>query len=212
MTNRNHKVAFFAVVILAMLACVPALPASNPAPIPTFDPNSINTLIAQTAEAAMTQTALLAPPTHTPTPTLIPTQTPSNTPEPTATFIFILNTPTATKNPISGSGALACELTAQSPVDNTVYPPGKDFEVKWTVTNIGTELWDARNMDFIYLSGAKIHKTGALDLPKSVPSGTSIDLTVRMKSPSDSGKYTTAWTLQTGKKQFCKLTLAIEVK
>ena len=85
-----RKPLFLAVMILIMLACaVPGAPAV--APLPTFDSNSLQTFIVQTAEAAQTQTALVMPTfTKTPTTTFTPSITPSSTP----TFIFKLSTPT----------------------------------------------------------------------------------------------------------------------
>lgn len=85
-----RKSLFLASLLVIMLAC--AIPgAPTVAPLPTFDPNSLQTFIVQTAVVAQTQTALVLPTsTRTPTATFTPSITPSSTP----TFIFKLNTPT----------------------------------------------------------------------------------------------------------------------
>lgn len=85
-----RKSLFLASLLVIMLAC--AIPgAPTVAPLPTFDPNSLQTFIVQTAVIAQTQTALVLPTsTRTPTATFTPSITPSSTP----TFIFKLNTPT----------------------------------------------------------------------------------------------------------------------
>jgi hypothetical protein len=93
-----------------------------------------------------------------------------------------------------------------------VVAPGKDFEVTWTVVNTGVQSWDSNNTDFIYLSGSKLSKAKAADLPQSVTSGGSIDLKLTMSAPVDSGTYKTAWTLRSGNISFCKLTLTIRIK
>jgi hypothetical protein len=66
----------------------------------------INTIVVQTAAAAATQTAALIPPTLTPSFTPFPTQTASITPTATQTFIFRMPTavkPTSTKTPVPAS-------------------------------------------------------------------------------------------------------------
>jgi len=82
----------FAILTL-VIGCVP----SPAAPISTLDPNSINLLIAQTADAASAQT-MAAMPTFTSTATFTPTPRNTYTPEPTLTPIqtFILPSVTAT--------------------------------------------------------------------------------------------------------------------
>ena len=67
--------------------------------IPTAVPGAINILIAQTAAAAFTQTAMFIPPTLTPSFTPFPSQSPSATPADTPTFLFFLPTRTATPSP-----------------------------------------------------------------------------------------------------------------
>jgi hypothetical protein len=98
-----RKSLSFAVLLLVMLACaIPGAPAV--APLPTFDPNSLGTFVAQTAVVAQTQTTLKLPTaTFTPRPTYTPSITPTFTP----TFIFSLQTrtpiPTYTIPPTVGT-------------------------------------------------------------------------------------------------------------
>lgn len=83
----NKKLLFWSIILLLILACGPAAVT----PSPTLDPNSINVLIAQTANSAFTQTAA-AIPVFEATSTSIPTFTP----EPTFTTVplIILSSPT----------------------------------------------------------------------------------------------------------------------
>lgn len=93
MATHRTRLSFWFITITLILACAPALP--TPVPPPTTDPNSINLFIAQTANAAATQTVAAIPPA---TLTATFTSTPRNTftPEPSVTPFqtFILDTPT----------------------------------------------------------------------------------------------------------------------
>ena len=98
-----RKSLSLAVLLIMALAC--AIPGSpSVAPLPTFDPNILETSIAQTAAVAQTQTALKLP-TATLTPR--PTYTPSITPTFTPTFVWALPTltpiPTYTIPPTVGT-------------------------------------------------------------------------------------------------------------
>ena len=92
MNRRNTRPFALLAVAVLMLACALPSLAPTPAPLPTFDTNSLYTVIVETANAAATQTALKLPPTFTPTLTLVPTKTPTVIPSPTATFYFVVAT------------------------------------------------------------------------------------------------------------------------
>jgi hypothetical protein len=199
------------------MACVPTLAAPS---VPTVDPGAVNTFIAQTVNAASTQTAA-AMPSLTSSPTLTPTvstETPS--PTATATVLFILSTPTPlviptfTNVPSSGNNNenWSCQVTRVSPANGSSFNPRDDFDAIWTVRNNGQRNWDRNSIDFIYVSGAKIHKVSGYDLDENVRAGNSTELGVDMQAPKDSGTYTTTWTLRTGDREFCTLTLTIVVK
>jgi Ig-like domain from next to BRCA1 gene len=212
MIQRNYRMFSFFITAALVLACAaPALvPAS--APVPTVDPNSINTVIAQTAGAAATQTARMLPPTLTPTVTLLPTNTITETPTPT--FIFILATPTVpseTPPPQSSDAKFACQVTSQTPANNSGITKGADFETRWQVTNIGKDTWDSDNADYRYVSGDKLHKAAIYDLNSSVSPGGKTEIVVAMKAPPDPGTYTTTWKITSGKTAFCTMTLTIIV-
>ena len=81
----NRRTFFIALIFLATItACVvPGLPtASAPVLAPTVDTGSIDTMVAETVAAAITQTAQAQP---TATPTSAATATPTSTPAPTET-------------------------------------------------------------------------------------------------------------------------------
>jgi hypothetical protein len=89
MTSPGKKLLLWSIILLLILACVPAAVT----PSPTLDPNSINLLIAQTANSAFTQTAAAIPVFET---TSTSISAPTFTPEPTFTSVplIILSSPT----------------------------------------------------------------------------------------------------------------------
>jgi hypothetical protein len=184
-----------------------------PAPAPTEVPGAVSTIVVQTAQVAASQTAAAMPPTLTPTLTQVPTRTPSATPSPTPTFLFLLLTPTKTPLPTSSAGALACQLTAKTPIDATVMKKNQKFTMSWTVGNVGSAEWDPAHVDLVYLNGARMNAPKVADLPNSVPPGQSITLTLSMTAPSTAGDYKSVWALQQGKSNnFCKLNISITVE
>jgi hypothetical protein len=222
MNRRNYRIFSFLIIMALILACAPTLPTLAPVstPLPVFDPNSVNTAIVLTSEAAATQTALMIPPSLTPTVTSLPTSTlpPSETPSPT--FVFILPTSTVpSPTPIASltpegtpTSQFACRVDSQSPADNSTFAPGTDFDAGWQVTNTGSSRWEATSADYRYISGDKIHKNKAYDFTKSVGAGKSTTIIVDMKAPNSPGTYSTTWMISVGKNRFCAMNLTIVVK
>lgn len=212
---RKNKLLIWLGVLTLVMACLPT--ASTP--FPTLAPGAINTYIAQTAEAASTQTAVAAPPSETPSATPRPTFTGTTSPSPTITFVFILpglgvsGTPTL---PGLGSGTSAskygCNVFSTEPANNTVFAPRTDFEAKWGVKNIGKETWYRATMDYVYYKGAKLHKVASYDIPKGAETGKNVYLTVEMAAFKDRGTYTTQWALKEDNVYFCPMTLTIIVE
>jgi len=217
MSRRGYRYLMWSAALGLVMACAPALSAA-PA-VPTLDPNAVNQIIVQTADAASTQTAA-AIPTSTPTETVTPTPRGTNTPEPTITetFIYVYYTPTAfvippapkTFAPTSNKD-YACEVL-NSPTDGTIYSPRLAFKVRWRLKNVGRQVWDGVNVDFVYDFGDRFHKTSAYDLADTVEIGDVAELFVDMLAPKDPGTYTTHWALQIGTEKFCNVTLTIGVK
>jgi hypothetical protein len=214
--TRKTKLLVWVTALALIMACVPSLATPQ---APAIDPGAVNTFIAQTVNAASTQTAASMP-SLTPSPTITPTvstETPS--PTATATVIFILSSPTPRVIPTftsSGGGTstenYSCQVTRVSPANGSTFNPRDDFDAFWTVRNNGQKNWDRNSVDYTYSSGAKIHKISGYDLDENVRTGNSLDLGVDMQAPKDSGTYTTTWTMRAGNKTFCTLTLTIVVR
>jgi Ig-like domain from next to BRCA1 gene len=175
----------------------------------------------QTANAAATRTAQ-ALPSHTPTATWTPTPRNTETPEPTSTrpFVFILpgstsslSAPTlAGINNGSSNSNYACTIFSTEPANNTVFAPRTDFVASWGVKNIGKKDWFRATMDYVYVSGDKLHEVSSYDLPKGVERGKNVFLPVEMATFKNPGTYTTTWALAVENIYFCKLTLTIIVQ
>src|SRR5688572_2635215 len=93
MTTHRTKLSIWFITFTLILACVPSLAAPNL--VPTSDPNAIYTFIAQTANAASTQT-VVAIPMSTSTATFTVTPRNTFTPEPSVTPFQTLILPSPT--------------------------------------------------------------------------------------------------------------------
>ena len=220
MLTYKAKVIVWLIVVGLIMACVPSLAT----PLPPVDPNVVNTFIAQTVNAASTQTSAVLP-TSTQTATYTPTPRNTDTPTPTstATVIFILSTPTPLVIPTftvvsSGGGGgsssdnFACQVISVSPANGTTFGSRADFDAVWRVRNIGQRQWDRSEIDYRYASGDKIHKVEIYDLPANVPRNGTTDIIVDMVAPRNAGTYSTTWNLNRGARSFCTMTLRIVVQ
>ena len=211
-----RKALLFAVVALTLTACA-ALPAPKaastgapvqspsrvakpkrtrtPRPSPTPEPTEASSPSpSDTAEPA--EAASLAP-SDTPGPTLTLTPTvPPRSPTPTATVPSELN----------------CKLLWQSPGNYITYKRGQKFTVGWNVRNTGTSAWDANNVEFTYLDGARLYDYPVVQLDTTVSPRQTVVLSARMRAPKNATRSTTYWSLRRGDTFFCRLMLTIYVK
>jgi hypothetical protein len=216
---RADKRLLWLITIVIVTACVIPGPA---APVPTLEQGAVNTFIVQTAEAASIRTAL-AQPTNTFTATWTPTPRDTETPTPTETrtFIFILPGSTSSLSAPTLAGIAngtsnsdyACTIFSTEPPDNTVFAPRTDFIASWGVKNIGKKTWYRATMDYVYVSGDKLHEVASYDLPKGVEPGKNVFLPVDMETFRNPGAYSTTWALVVDSKTyFCRLTLTVIVQ
>ena len=210
------------------------IPTASSGPISSPDPDTVQSIIVNTAAAAQTQTAAVASPTssptYTPTVTPLPTGTMPPTPE---LFVYSTSTPpvllgsgddangigeilpTATKGPEihNYKGTLDCAWVGQSPSDGTVFKPRQKFTVVWTIKNTGTAAWKRHTIDYRYLGGDKFHdKKSRYDMNYILDPGETIDIKVDMHAPKTSGSYETTWVVGLNTEVLCKMTLAIVVR
>lgn len=226
--DRKRRILSLLAALAITLACVPALPTV--APLSTRPAGFVETMVAGTAAAAAKSTERASSPTPRPNDTLVPTLTPGPTLTPTATIIFLL--PTIPTIDLSGAGAggggggegggsgggssgpppeFACKVSSVTPQIGAHVKPDIDFKVTWRVSNRGSSSWDANNVDYKYILGAKIYKQPIYDLPFSVPTGNTIYLSVAMHSPAKAGVYSSTWAMNQSNTFFCKLEMKIVV-
>jgi len=205
------------VLILTMLlsACNILGPKAEPTPDAaalqaTMD--AIASVAVQTLAVQLTNTAL-AIPTSTATPTLEPTATPTLTPTPTEIPPTATNTrvpPTATATYTPTPGYYSCQITNISPASGASLKTGEDFDMVWTVKNVGLKNWDVGTLDLKYDSGDKLQTHGDIfDVNTLVETGKEITLIVDMLVPSTTGTYKASWKLVLDGTSFCTLPVDI---
>jgi len=156
-------------------------------------------------------------PTSTATATITSTPRNTDTPEPTATatvlFLFYTSTPLVLPGTsVVSSKRYACDVQSVTPANGATFGNRVSFDAAWKVKNIGTNDWDKKTVDYVYLSGDKFHKVAAYDLGTTMVSGEIRTLAVAMQAPKNPGTYTTNWTLRISGVNFCTLSLTIGVK
>jgi len=114
-------------------------------------------------------------------------------------------------NPVSPTGS--CQIVSQSIVPaQTTYKPNTDIDIVWNVKNTGTFDWIKSNIDWVYVSGTKMHKYGdILDLPLDVVKGGTIKLVLDALAPATNGTYSETWALKQGTTVICTMSVTLKV-
>ncbi len=196
------------VAALSLSACDMLLPTAGP------DPNTAPTQVVQTVQAILTQSAFatlvaaqqtpIVPtperemPTATPwvitatpqPPTATPLPLPTNTPLP----IF----PTATFAPTAAP--LPCNLLSfvkdVTVPDNTSFAPGETFVKTWRIKNAGSCAW-APGYALVFSDGNSMGGPSSVNLTATVNPGDTVDLSVTLTAPRDTGSFTGNWKMRT---------------
>lgn len=224
--NRKFLLFFFISISLILLSgcSLSSFGQSGLAPAELTATYEVMVLDAmKTAIGEITQQALMNPSaTHTFTP-LPPTDTPVPSPTPippTPTHTDIPPTetpppPTATTTPTvtPTRSDFNCQLVSISPALNQVYPPGGDFDGRWTFKNTGSEVWDKDKVDFLFISGTRFQEhVDKLDLTTNVNKGDSMEFIIDMLAPKTAGTYSATWGLKKDDVVFCSAIIQIIVR
>lgn len=198
----NKYLLLLPILLALLLGGCGLLPAR-----PTEDPSIIQTQIAeevvkqQTIQAAFTrlaeqtqQAVFTATPTFTPTTTPTPTSTATPLPpSPTATRIIL---PTATRVPPT---PIPCDWAAfvkdVTIKDGTQIEVGKSFTKTWRLKNKGTCTWN-REYALVFVEGNRMNGPEVQFLENQVKPGQTVDLSVKLKAPSQTGTHTGYWMLR----------------
>lgn len=168
---------------------------------PTLD----TTQAYQTVQARLTEAVALTP-TVTHTPEVTPT------PSPTTTSTLAPATPTATTGaaatPSATTGGVASTCNQASPgtpidvtiPDDTQLAPGQAFSKTWRLRNAGTCTWTSQ-YSIVYFSGDRMEAPASVPLSGDVAPGDTVDLTVDMIAPEQTGTFQSNWKLRTNSDQ-----------
>ena len=177
---------FSTLTLLASLlyACGPTAPVE-----PTIDVNAIHTFAAETVVAEFTQTARAIPPTSAVTATETTTVTSETSIQPT-------ETPVPTDNPFEATATeTLCDdakwVADVTVPDGTEMTPGQDFVKTWKIRNTGSCTWGT-GYTVIYAFGEKMSGI-AEPLTGAVAPGEEVEVSVRLKAPSNTGEFSSTW-------------------
>ena len=157
MKRTSKTILIFAIALITLL---PACTLWQAPPLPTSTPTA-------TLAATATELPTAVPPTNTPLPTQTYTVAPSAT-----VAIPTLLPPTATSTVGTTTNTeYSCDIIDQSPSDDTKYTSGDDFDISWTLINIGTEQWKDGTI-LKYQTGPHMTTQTKVALPRLKPDET----------------------------------------
>jgi hypothetical protein len=196
-----HAARALALVVLgaAMLlgACAPGM---TPAQIQALVQESVaQTVAAQNSMAtSVAQTVAAMAPTSTATPLPTLRSLPTLTPLATVTPLVI---PGGGGGGGGGGGSsskakYACEAWTVKPHDNEEFKPGDPFDIKWIITNVGSEDMRA-GLDMEYLSGPQMTTKAGVELPLMEP-GDTYTFTADANAPLEKGFWVMTWKVEGG--------------
>ncbi len=79
--------------------------------------------------------------------------------------------------------------------DGTTFSPNESFTKTWRLRNAGSCTWTT-DFDLVFMGGSLLGAPPAVDLPHAVIPGNTVDLSVKMTAPADSGDYIGYWQLR----------------
>lgn len=196
--KKSALLIFGIVLVLVLSACNLTKNYVNPS-----DPSTVSTLAMQTVQAMATQQAFATlagnatDVSNLPTANVVDQSTQSsqnptevmNTPSPT---VFYTPMPTFTPIPKDQAGFVK-DVTIP---DDTVMAADTNFTKTWRLKNIGQTTWTS-DYEVVFSSGNAMGSSAAKKLAATVKPGETIDISLDLKSPSTSGKYTGEWMLRT---------------
>ena len=178
-------------LLLLGLVFLAACSSATPTAAPTQDLTAFRTEVAATVLAQVPTFIAL-----TPSATLPPTATAS--PTPSATVAPSLTITATTVTPVGSTATLAsadhAKFVSQSVADGTVFAPGQEFILTWTLQNTGTTTWTAAYR-LRFFSGDRFGAPAEIALGKDVAPGQSIDIGLQMKAPLVPGEYRSDWVM-----------------
>lgn len=191
---RIHRIVLF-IALSAMIFSACNLPGSGVTP--TLAPEAIFTVAAQTVQAQLTQSAMLAtntPAAASPTPEVIipPSATPEVATLPPIGATATSPAPLLSPTPRCDAAAFVTDVTIP---DGTEFLPGATFRKTWRIRNTGTCTWST-SYAIVFDGGNAMGAPATIPMPGSVLPGATVDITVDFTAPTAIGNYTSNWKLR----------------
>ena len=211
MKRKSFLLILSLVGIIALAGCLPGLiGGETPVPAPTLDPNDLASAVAKTVSIRQTIAVLetqIARITYQPTEAAgdEPTETPIPTNRPPTSTLAPTWTPQPSFTPVP---TLAFTATSSIPcnratfVEDVTYPDGtvvaseQGFTKTWRFKNSGSCAWTT-GYQLVFASGSQMSGPDAVTFPVGVKPGETIDLSVGLIAPKDTGNYTGYWQFKT---------------
>lgn len=197
-------------LFLSLLFLLSLLGACRPAPAetaPTPEADTVLTAAAQTASARLTE---IARPTETATPAPSDTPapvTPTGTPTVTPTLALL---PTITPTGGAPGGDQAEYVADISIPDGTDLSPGEQFTKTWRLRNAGTSVWTT-NYSLAFIGGAQMDGPNAVSLTQSVNPGETVDISVNLVAPLETGTHRGFWEMRDASQQLFPNSVFVEI-
>jgi hypothetical protein len=86
------------------------------------------------------------------------------------------------------------QWVSQSVADGTTFAPGETFTMTWRLKNVGTSTWTPAYM-LRYFSGDTFGAPKEIPLGREILPGDSVDITIKMKAPTNLGGYRSDWVM-----------------
>ena len=180
-SRKNTTIYLFLCTIVLLSAC--RAPAQTEA--------DIATAVAQTVQAQNSLTEVSALPTLTPVPPL-----------PTSPATETSPTETPLSGPASNPGCIASALLiAENPPDETLLSPNEYFWKTWTFRNTGTCYWTT-DYSIVFWDGERMGGFAAYPLPKDVPPGETVDISIYLQAPAFEGITSGYWRFKTSWEEY----------
>ena len=191
---KKISLIFTACVTLSLLLTSCKLPARSVQKTTQPDPQVIFTAAAQTAEARRAQMALITPTTAPQQ--LIPTPSPTEAPidpTPTGPVVATVIVPTEAPPSTDDKAEFVSDVTVP---DGTIFAPSEAFLKTWRLKNVGATTWTTAYA-LVFVSGDLMDGPASVPLPKDVPPGQEVEISVNFVAPTQVGLiYKGFWKLR----------------
>jgi Na+-transporting methylmalonyl-CoA/oxaloacetate decarboxylase gamma subunit len=217
MTTRNIVLGLLFVLVIVTIAVVVFVlmggQTPEETPTPTTDPNTVLTAAAQTADARLTEIAAITPTPipFTATPNLAETNQAQTETAPTVTATSPPEgTATSTPEPTVSLADRAQYVADVTIPDGTQMEPGENFTKTWRLKNAGTSTW-TNAYSFVYISGDLMGDTTSVPIVDDVAPDETVDLSVDMVAPLESGTYRSYWKMLNSAGEFFDEAVYVEI-